>query len=127
MSFYANIDCYAPGRMLLMTAKKAFPSLQLGPKSVTWTPSCLLTCSQSYECQAQLPWPHLGLHPLQQGLLGADLPPLLGLPAHAAFAYRAVVISAAGVAPALDGGAALTKLLQYPRVLFNLRTETVSN
>ena len=45
-----------PGLMLLITARKAFPSLQLGPKSFTCTPSCLLTCvkeSVSQECSFQ--------------------------------------------------------------------------
>ena len=32
-----------------MTAKKALPSLQLGPKSLTCTPSCLLTCDEKFQ------------------------------------------------------------------------------
>ena len=34
---------FLPGLMLFTTARNAFPSLQLGPKSLTWTPSCLET------------------------------------------------------------------------------------
>ena len=85
-----------PGLMLLMTARKALPSLQLGPKSFTWTPSCLLTCVKN---QCPFPFqthfkPNLGLDPLEQSLFGSNLPALLSFPANASLPDRTVVISA---------------------------------
>ena len=85
-----------PGLMLLMTARKALPSLQLGPKSFTWTPSCLLTCVNN---QCPFPFqthfsPNLGLDPLEQSLFGSNLPALLSFPADASLPHRTVVIRA---------------------------------
>ena len=45
---------FPPGRMLFTTARKAFPSLQLGPKSLTWTPSCLETWAWTHWSRAFL-------------------------------------------------------------------------
>ena len=82
--------------MLLMTARKAFPSLQLGPKSFTCTPSCLLTCVLILRILLfKLILSHnLGLDPLEQSLFGSNLPALLSFPADASLANRTVVIRA---------------------------------
>ena len=65
----------------------------------------------------------LGLHPLEQGFLGADLPFLLGLPVGASLPHGAVIISAAGVASPLHArtGETLAQLLQDPGVLLDLQ------
>ena len=65
----------------------------------------------------------LGLHPLEQGLLGADLPFLLDLPVGAALPHGAVVIGPAGVSSPLHAGTGetLAQLLQDPGVLLDLQ------
>ena len=82
--------------MLLITARKAFPSLQLGPKSFTCTPSCLLTCFLILRILLFKPLlgHNLGLDPLEQSLFGSNLPALLSFPADASLPNRTVVIRA---------------------------------
>ena len=65
---------------------------------------------------------HLGLDPLEQRLLGTDLPLLLGLPGGAALPHGPVLISPRGVAPPLHTrtGETLPELLQDPGVLLDL-------
>ena len=65
----------------------------------------------------------LGLHPLEQGLLGADLPFLLGLPVGAALPHGPVAIGPAGISSPLHArtGETLPQLLQDPGVLLDLQ------
>ena len=66
--------------------------------------------------------PNLSLDPLEQSLLGADLPLLLGLPGGAALPHGPVVISPRGVSSPLHTrtGETLSELLQDPGVLLDL-------
>ena len=66
---------------------------------------------------------HLSLNPLEQRLLGSQLPLLLRLPVDGSLSDGPVIVCAAGVAASVNTWACepLTQLLQDSCVLFNLK------
>ena len=122
---------YLPGLMLLTTARKAFPSLQLGPKSLTCTPSCLETWACTHWSKAFLAptfhfsWVFLLMLPSRTDLKSHNLQ--VSISCKVILAKLPIIVSAACITTSVNAwtGIALTKFLKNTCIFFNLQEVSI--